>query len=87
MSDMSALSVLALLGFAFGLLASRHEFDGGALVLMGVILAFFLPAIGAMQHFWWGWPWWPVVIPAHAVTVVAGILWFGRDSSDSTRHR
>lgn len=35
-----------------------------------------LPVIGAIQHFWWGWPWWPVVIPAHAVTAFGGVIIF-----------
>lgn len=83
MSTPAALSLLAFAGLLFGLLAGRHELEGDALFLMGTVMAFVLPAIGAMQHFWWGWPWWPVVLPAHAVTAVAGILWFGRDSPGS----
>jgi hypothetical protein len=77
MNTLSALLILCFVGFGFGIIASASErsgLDTAVPVALGMMLL--LPVIGTIQHFWWGWPWWPVVIPAHGVTAFAGVIFF-----------
>jgi hypothetical protein len=77
MSTLSALLILCFVGFAFGIFASASERSGlGISVPVALGMMALSPVIGIIQHFWWGWPWWPVVIPAHGITAFAGIIFF-----------